>query len=64
MTNGATIDPHIDGAIISNMNPAASIPPSLTGTTIDTDMWGVMIKIGMHPPVKRMNSSTIYNAHC
>jgi hypothetical protein len=45
------------------MNPAASIPPSLTGTTIDTDTWVVTIKSGMHPPVKRMNSSTIYNAH-
>jgi hypothetical protein len=61
MTNGATIDPHIDGAII---NPAASIPPSLTGTTIDTDMWVVTIKSGMHPPVERMKFSTIYNAHC
>jgi hypothetical protein len=61
--NGATIDPHIDGAISGNMKPAASIPRSLAGTTIDNDIRGVTIKSGMHPPVQRMNSSTIYNAH-
>ena len=61
--NGATIDPHIDGAISSTMNPAASIPRSLAGTTIDADMRGVTIKSGMRPPVQRINSSTIYNAH-
>ena len=61
--NGTTIDPHIDGAISSNMKPAASIPRSLAGTTIDNDndIRGVTIKSGMHPPVQRMNSSTIYN---
>jgi hypothetical protein len=61
--NGATIDPRIDGAISSTMNPAASIPRSLAGTTIDIDMRGVTIKSGTHPPVQRINSSTIYNAH-
>src|SRR6516165_4649983 len=61
--NGTTIDPHIDGAISGNMKPAASIPRSLAGTTIDNDIRGVTIKSGMHPPVQRMNSSTIYNAH-